>query len=40
VGMVQQMGNVVEAAGIFEATGRARKAHHPVLTFGAEGVGA
>ena len=36
VGMLQQMGNVVEAAGIFEATGRARKAHRPVLAFRAE----
>src|SRR5262245_1669190 len=33
VGMLQQIGKVVEAAGIFEATGRARKTHRPVLAF-------
>ena len=40
VGMVQEMGNVMQAAGILEATGRARKAHRPVLAFRAEGLGA
>ena len=37
--MVQQVGDIVQAAGLFEATGRARKAHRPVLAFRAEGVG-
>ena len=40
VGLLQQMGNVMEAAGVFEATDRAGKAQRPVLALRAEQVGA
>ena len=38
VRMLQQMGNVVETASLFESTGRAGKADRPVVAFMMEGI--